>query len=50
MLDLINEFTHVRSKSDKIKIKLKGFKKQYNITEEEDENNHVFFKNTIDKF
>lgn len=44
VLDLINEFTNIRSKSDKIKIKLKGFKKEYNIAEEEDENNHVFFQ------
>ena len=44
VLDLINEFTHIRSKSDKIKIKLQGFKKQYNTSEEADENNHVFFQ------
>lgn len=44
VLDLINDFKHLRAKEDNIKVKLIGFKKEYEIEEEADENNHVFFE------
>ena len=49
VLDLINDFTKIRAKEDNIKVKLKGFKKVYNIEEDEDENNHVFFEKYEDE-
>lgn len=44
VLDLINDFKNVRAKEDNIKVMLIGFKKAYEIEEEADENNHVFFE------
>lgn len=45
VLDLIYEFTTIRASEDNIKVKLKGFKKAYELEDIEDNGNHVFFEN-----
>lgn len=44
VLDLIQEFATIRASEDNIKVKLKGFKKAYELDDINDENNHVFFE------
>ena len=44
VLDLIQEFATIRASEDNIKVKLKGFKKAYDLDDINDENNHVFFE------
>ncbi len=41
VLDLIKEFKSTRAKSDHIKVKLKGFKKAYELQNTEESGNHV---------
>ncbi|WP_432671027.1 SulP family inorganic anion transporter [Flavobacterium sp. SM2513] len=45
VLDLIQDFATVRASEENIKVKLKGFKKAYELDDINDENNHVFFEN-----
>ena len=45
VLDLIQEFATIRASEENIKVKLKGFKKVYELDDIEDEANHVFFEN-----
>jgi len=45
VLDLIQEFATIRASEENIKVKLKGFKKAYELDDIEDEGNHVFFEN-----
>ena len=45
VLDLIHDFATVRASDENIKVKLKGFKKAYELDDVNDENNHVFFEN-----
>jgi MFS superfamily sulfate permease-like transporter len=44
VLDLIHEFATIRASEENIKVKLKGFKKAYELNEADDESNHVFFE------
>ncbi|MDR6967118.1 MFS superfamily sulfate permease-like transporter [Flavobacterium arsenatis] len=44
VLDLIQEFATIRAAEDNIKVKLKGFKKAYELDDINDESNHVFFE------
>jgi len=44
VLDLIHEFATIKASEDNIKVKLKGFKKAYELDEVDDEANHVFFE------
>ncbi|MFY0483744.1 SulP family inorganic anion transporter [Flavobacterium sp. PLA-1-15] len=44
VLDLIQEFATIRATEENIKVKLKGFKKAYELDDINDENNHVFFE------
>lgn len=44
VLDLIQEFATIRAAEENIKVKLKGFKKAYELDDINDENNHVFFE------
>lgn len=45
VLDLIHEFATVRAEEENIKVKLKGFKKAYDLEDVEESGNHVFFEN-----
>jgi hypothetical protein len=45
VLDLIHNFATVRASEENIKVKLKGFKKAYELDDINDDNNHVFFEN-----
>ena len=45
VLDLIQEFATIRASEENIKVKLKGFKKAYELDDIEDKGNHVFFEN-----
>lgn len=45
VLDLIQEFATIRASEENIKVKLKGFKKAYELEDIEDNGNHVFFEN-----
>lgn len=45
VLDLIQEFATIRASEENIKVKLKGFKKAYELDDIEDKANHVFFEN-----
>jgi len=45
VLDLIHEFATIRASEENIKVKLKGFKKAYELDDIEDNGNHVFFEN-----
>ncbi len=45
VLDLIHNFATVRATEENIKVKLKGFKKAYELDDINDDNNHVFFEN-----
>ncbi len=45
VLDLIQEFATIRASEENIKVKLKGFKKAYELDDLEDNGNHVFFEN-----
>ncbi|RRJ92859.1 SulP family inorganic anion transporter [Flavobacterium macacae] len=45
VLDLIQEFATVRAEEENIKVKLKGFKKAYDLEDVEESGNHVFFEN-----
>lgn len=45
VLDLIQEFASIRALEENIKVKLKGFKKVYELDDIEDNGNHVFFEN-----
>lgn len=45
VLDLIHDFATVRAADENIKVKLKGFKKAYELDDVNDDNNHVFFEN-----
>lgn len=42
VLDLIKEFKKIRSKEENIKVKLVGFKKEYNLENTGEEEKHVF--------
>ena len=44
VLDLIHEFATIRAVEENIKVKLKGFKKAYELDDIENDNNHVFFE------
>jgi MFS superfamily sulfate permease-like transporter len=44
VLDLIHDFATIRAAEENIKVKLKGFKKAYELDDINDENNHVFFE------
>lgn len=44
VLDLIQEFATIRASDENIKVKLKGFKKAYELDDFDDETNHVFFE------
>jgi MFS superfamily sulfate permease-like transporter len=44
VLDLINDFTLVRSKEENIEVELVGFKKAYGLTNTGDESKHVFIE------
>ncbi|WP_051197657.1 SulP family inorganic anion transporter [Flavobacterium soli] len=44
VLDLIQEFATIRAVEENIKVKLKGFKKVYELDDINDESNHVFFE------
>ena len=46
ILDLIHEFKTIRAKEEKIKVKLKGFKKEYQLENSED--NHVSIEHHYD--
>ena len=45
VLDLIQEFATIRAEEENIKVKLKGFKKAYDLEDVEESGNHVFFEN-----
>jgi MFS superfamily sulfate permease-like transporter len=45
VLDLIHEFATIRAADENIKVKLKGFKKAYELDDIDDKANHVFFEN-----
>lgn len=45
VLDLIQEFATIRASEENIKVKLKGFKRAYELDDIEDKANHVFFEN-----
>lgn len=45
VLDLIQEFATIRAEEENIKVKLKGFKKAYDLENVEESGNHVFFEN-----
>jgi len=44
VLDLIQEFATIRAAEENIKVKLKGFKRAYELDEVDDDSNHVFFE------
>lgn len=44
VLDLIQEFATIKAAEENIKVKLKGFKKVYELDDINDESNHVFFE------
>jgi MFS superfamily sulfate permease-like transporter len=46
ILDLIHEFKSIRAKEERIKVKLKGFKKEYELENSED--NHVTIEHHYD--
>lgn len=45
VLDLIQEFATIRASEENIKVKLKGFKRAYELDDIDDKANHVFFEN-----
>lgn len=45
VLDLIHEFATIRAADENIKVKLKGFKKAYELNDIDGKANHVFFEN-----
>jgi MFS superfamily sulfate permease-like transporter len=49
VLDLIEEFKNVKAKEEKIKVKLVGFKKAYQLDSEENSPNYVTFEHKIKK-
>jgi MFS superfamily sulfate permease-like transporter len=49
VLDLIEEFKNVKAKEEKIKVKLVGFKKAYQLDNEEKSPNYVTFEHKIKK-
>ena len=48
ILDLIHEFKSTRAKDDNIKVKLKGFKKEYALENSEEIQNHVTIEHHYD--
>ncbi len=46
VLDLINEFKKIRAKEENIKVKLVGFKKEYELENTGEEEKHVFVSHT----
>lgn len=44
VLDMIYDFKTIRAKDEKIKVKLKGFKKAYNLENSGEEEKHVFLE------
>ncbi|OCB75506.1 SulP family inorganic anion transporter [Flavobacterium crassostreae] len=48
ILDLIKEFKNTRAKEDNIDVKLKGFKKEYDLENSPDAANHVTFEHYYD--
>jgi MFS superfamily sulfate permease-like transporter len=46
VLDLIKEFKKIKAKEENIKVKLVGFKKEYNLTDTGEEEKHVFISHT----
>jgi MFS superfamily sulfate permease-like transporter len=48
ILDLIHEFKTTRAKDDNIKVKLKGFKKEYDLVNTEETKNHVTIEHHYD--
>jgi MFS superfamily sulfate permease-like transporter len=46
VLDLIKEFKKIRAKEQNIKVKLIGFKKEYNLTNTGEEEKHIFVSHT----
>ena len=46
VLDLINEFKEIRAKEENIKVKLVGFKKEYELENTGEEEKHVFVSHT----
>lgn len=45
VLDLIQEFATIKATEENIKVKLKGFKRAYELDDIDDKANHVFFEN-----
>jgi len=45
VLDLIQEFATIKAAEENIKVKLKGFKRAYELDDIDDKSNHVFFEN-----
>ncbi|WDO12521.1 SulP family inorganic anion transporter [Flavobacterium sp. WW92] len=45
VLDLIQEFATIKAAEENIKVKLKGFKRAYELDDIDDKANHVFFEN-----
>lgn len=48
ILDLIHEFKTIKAKEDNIKVKLKGFKKAYQLENSDELSNHVTFEHVYD--
>jgi MFS superfamily sulfate permease-like transporter len=48
ILDLIHEFKTIRAKDDNIKVKLRGFKKEYQLENTSDGQNHVTIEHYYD--
>jgi hypothetical protein len=48
ILDLIHEFKTIRAKDDNIKVKLRGFKKAYQLENTIDSQNHVTIEHYYD--
>ena len=46
VLDLINEFKEIKAKEENIKVKLVGFKKEYELENTGEEEKHVFVSHT----
>ena len=49
ILDLIREFKQTRARDENIRVKLKGFKKAYDLENTGEENKHVFFEHPLPK-
>jgi MFS superfamily sulfate permease-like transporter len=48
ILDLIHEFKTINAKENNIKVKLKGFKKEYELENSDEISNHVSFEHVYD--